>query len=352
MLFHLVRLQRRLRRQRSLCMSCILGLLAVSILGNSACYHYFDGQHKGQTVGDAIWYSFISITTIGYGDISAQSMPARLATIVFVVGLGLAVFSVVLGTGIEWVSENIDRTTRGLGKAYTKDHVIIVNFPSEARVRQIIRELRSDSEYRDKDIVIVSDSIEKIPFSDEEVIFIRGPVLEQETYERADAREAKMAIVLATSYHDTSSDAVVASAVSVLNHMNADSHIVAECLNPKHRSLFESVHCDAVVFSMQISGNLLAQEVHDPGISQLMDTITSNAVGTTLYSTWIPGSANVPYQELARKMLDLGANMLCVNRHRDCITCFRDAVPQEGDRIVYIGTERWDWDEMRAALNL
>jgi voltage-gated potassium channel len=161
-----------------------------------------------------------------------------------------------------------------------------------------------------------------------------------------------MAIVLATSYDDPNSDAVVASAVSVLNQIHAQMHIVAECLNPKHRALFDSVHCDAVVFSMQISGNLLAQEVHDPGIAQLLDTITSNSIGTTLYSTRVPHAISLSYQELARKMLDAGVNMVCVNRARDCVTCFRDMTPQPDDRIVYIGTQRWDWDELRHALQL
>lgn len=92
--------------------------------------------------------------------------------------------------------------------------------------------------------------------------------------------DCRMAIVLSPDYADRSSDAVVAAAVSVIDRIKPDIYIVAECGDAKHLPLFESCHCDSVVLGMSIAGNLLVQEVHDPGIAQLIDVLTSNRRGS------------------------------------------------------------------------
>lgn len=336
-----------MRRSRAMGFCFVVSLLLISVLGNSICFHLIEGNRRGLNFGDALWMSVISITTIGYGDISAETVGGRIATFVFVVLLGLGAFSVFIGMGIDWVSEQTTKVARGLANIDASDHILIVNFPSEERVRQILNELNADAQYRGKDVVIVTDKIERLPFSQDNVHFVRGPVLEQETYKRACAAQAKMVIVLATSYSDSGSDAVVASAISVINSFGTHTHIVGECLNPNHRMLFDSVQCDAVVYSMQISGNLLAQEVHDPGMSQLIDTLTSNLKGTTLYSTLVTESGELDYQELAKRLLDLDINMVCVNRGDESLTSFRDVKPIKGDRIIYAGTKRLVWPELK-----
>jgi len=277
----LVRLYRRARNLRSIGITAVLMLLTVSILGNAITYLYFDGPVKAEagttlTVGDALWYSVISITTIGYGDNYAESTGARLGTFVFVVVVGLAAFSVIVGMAIEGVTEFAVKAHRGMGEVIAQDHTLIVNYPSTAQVRQLIAELKADPHYDEGEIVIVADSLEALPFQEDNVLFVRGPILEEETYKRAKADKARLAIVLATSYADPNSDAVVASAVAVIERINPDLHTVAECINDSHRMLFASVHCDAIVCSSKISGNLLSQEAHDPGISRLIDTMTSN----------------------------------------------------------------------------
>ena len=299
--------------------------------------------------GDALWYSVVSITTIGYGDMSASSLGARLGTVIFIMLFGLAAFTILFGIVVDFITSFFIKGQLGMGKVSAKDHVLLVNFPGVARVQQLVEELRSDPSHHDRDIVVVSDKIEKLPASIEYVFFINGSPLQKETYERAQIGDARMALVLATSYDDPTSDAVVASAVSVINSIKGSIHIVAECLDEKHRMLFDSVRCDAVVPGLRIAGNLLVQEIDDPGVAQMIDVITSNLRGTTVFSLKVEEELpEVSYQELAKACLDSDINLLSVNRGSETYTHFRTIEVEKGDRLIYVAQNRIGWFDLVA----
>jgi len=345
----LSRWYRYMRRRRSVGVGLVLSLLLVSIFGNATAFYYFDGPLKGDdfTFGDALWYSVISITTIGYGDFYAESTGARWATVLFVVVLGLGVFSMLLGIAIDGATTFALREERGMGKAFASGHILIVNFPSVERVRALIDELRLEPGREQQEIVIVTDAIETMPFDGPDLLFVHGPVLNEATYQRASVHTAEMAIVLATNYEDPNSDAVTASAAAVIDRLRPEIHLVAECLESHHAMLFDTVNCDAIVNTLQISRNLLAQEVHDPGISQMVARLTSNQEGPLLYSCVAPaGAPEASYLELARQLIDRGANLLCVNRGDHSFTLFGDLRALPGDCVIYTATKRLSWDEL------
>ncbi len=343
----LARMFRRMRRRKALGFGVVLLAVLISLIGNAACFWAFDGREAGLTLQDALWYSVISITTIGYGDYSATSLGARIGTVVFIVGLGLAAFTVFLGMVVDWGTELAMRGRYGMGTAVAKDHVILVNFPSAFRVRRLIEELQSDVLATGREVVVVADSIEQLPFDLPNVLFVRGSPLEEETYQRAGIERAQMAIVLATSDDNVTSDAVTSSVVSVLDSIRPELQIVAECLDERHERLFRTVHCDGIVFGQVITDHLLAQEVADPGISRMIDTITSNVRGDTLYSTEVTGATTaVCYNDIAKALLDRDVNILCVNRGDTSYTRFREIQPQTGDRVIFLAETRHTWPEM------
>ncbi|MAY74012.1 MAG: hypothetical protein CMJ31_04660 [Phycisphaerae bacterium] len=338
----LIRMTRKLRARRYLGFMAVGAVLAVCVLLNAVCFWYFDRNAHGEEpldFGSAVWYSVISITTIGYGDYSATTPGARLSTALFIVLIGLSAFSVFFGMIVDAVNDAAGRGLKGLTNVLAKDHALIVNFPSESRVRQVIDEIRSDPEHANDEIVIVTDQIDELPFRLENVMFVRGSAHDAETYRRASAQHCRLAIVLSKSYDDPNSDAVVAAAVSVIDSIDTNIHIVAECLNEKHRELFKAVRCDAIVSGLRMAGNLLVQEVHDPGISRVMEVLTSNLEGDTLYST-LAERAGVDYTAMAGRLLDRGVNMLAVNRSDRVLTTFRGESSEPGDRVIYVAPKR------------
>ncbi len=344
---HLVRFCRQLRNNKQLSLSLILGFIIFCLLCNAICHYTCDGQANGMSFGDAVWTSIISITTIGYGDFYPESLGARIGMVIFIIIFGMSMFTVFLGMMIDWTTDMILKGKYGMGMALASNHVLIINFPSEARVKRLINELKSDSTRGQKEVVVISDKIEKLPFDMPDVLFIHGSPLEMETYERARIDSASLALVLATSYDDTNSDAVVASIVSVIENLRSDIHTVAECLDEKHSLLFKSVSCDSIIQGLKITDHMLVQEVFDPGVAQMIDVITSNIKGSTLFSTEVNESLPKKcYNDIAKGLRDHDINVISVNRGTKSHTSLKNITPEKNDRLIYIAASRLTWNEL------
>ena len=353
MIFRLNRLLAQIRRRKEIGLGVLLAVLVVSVLGNALTFFLFDRDLQDDlNIGDALWYSIVSITTIGYGDLTPVSMGARIGTTVFIIVLGLAAFTTAVGIGVDWILDLQFKERTGLSKALAKDHLLIVNYPNERRVRQIIDEFLGDPLHQRDEIVIVTDNVDSLPFSMKNVHFVRGSPLEEETYARANAGEARQAIVLSLGYDDPNSDSVNASIVSILEHLNPEIRTVAESLNVRHELLFKGSKNASIVHTFQISSNLLVQESQDPGANRLTQAITSNRVEGTLASTRVDEatSDSIGYPEIAKALLDHDVNLVGVLRAEDVHIQFRDLEMAEGDRLVYVAPERHDWQSIRTFL--
>ena len=349
------RLLRTISRRRGLRASALAGVLVFSVLGNTLTFFFFErSADPAPTIWDSFWYSVISITTIGYGDFSAESLGARIGTAVFIIVIGLAAFTTAIGLSLDWIVDLRNKERRGMGKSGARDHLIVVNFPNEARVRQIIEEYTRDSRHRDREIVVVTDQLDELPFSMANVLFVRGSPLEQETFERANIAHAKQAIVLSSGYDDPRSDSLVASIAFLIEHLNPETSVIVEALDPKHSVLFNVSERVSLVYTMQVANNLLVQEAQDPGVNLLTQAITSNVteIEETLASATVRGAPqdHLPYTEVAKKLLDNGVTLVGVVRNGSISVGLEDLQLAEGDGLVYISKIRHGWQELKALL--
>ncbi|MDA1128243.1 MAG: ion channel [Chloroflexi bacterium] len=343
----------RVRRRPGVGASFVVAALLISITGNAMTFYFFErGARPELSVADSFWYSMISITTIGYGDLTANTTGSRIGTIFFITLLGLTAFTASAGMLISWLIELQHNERTGRGRLFVKQHILIINYPSESRVRHIIDEFTSDPKHHDDEIAVVSDQVESLPFSHPNVYFVRGSPLEIDSYERAAISNAQKAIVLSTGYDDPTSDSIVASAASILHRLNPEVVVTAECIDPKHAVLFEDIANVSLVFPLQLANNLLVQESQDPGVSMLIQVITSNQMEGTLLSIRVESvpDKQVPYPHVAKHMLDHDINLVGVVRQGTVHLRFVDLSPVADDVLVYIGSSRLDWATVQESL--
>ncbi|GAA1962370.1 potassium channel family protein [Microbacterium aquimaris] len=85
-----------------------------------------------QSLGDAVWWSFVTITTVGYGDYFPATVSGRIVAVGLMIG-GVALIGVVTATLASWIVERVSTETGSV--AATQDQV--------DELRDEIRELKA-----------------------------------------------------------------------------------------------------------------------------------------------------------------------------------------------------------------
>jgi voltage-gated potassium channel len=239
------------------------------------------------TFGNALWWSIVTLTTVGYGDISPSTLAGRtIAVIDMFVGIGvLAAFSGTLASIL--VERNI-KEDQGMSAYKFEDHIILCEWNYRARV--ILKELRLDAHYQEKPIILIAN-IEKKPIDDENLFFIQGQVSD-ETLNRANLAKAKIVIILGDDSVDyTARDGKVILSTLTVESINPNVYTIVELVDEAYVQTCKRAKADEIIVSSELSSILISQAALNPGISKVVsDLLSSQDGGNQLYKVPIPKS--------------------------------------------------------------
>ncbi|QHC66380.1 two pore domain potassium channel family protein [Rathayibacter sp. VKM Ac-2759] len=118
-----------------------VGATALTIL--VAALAVLDAERGGggpiRDFGDAIWWAFVTVTTVGYGDFVPVSVTGRVVAVGLMVG-GIALIGVVTATLASWIVEQVSLETEKTAAA-TEEQVEALR-DEIAQLKELIRDLR------------------------------------------------------------------------------------------------------------------------------------------------------------------------------------------------------------------
>lgn len=235
---------------------------------------------------DAVWWSIVTLATVGYGDIAPTTLFGRLIAVVnMFIGIGLlATFSATMATIL------IGRKMKdylGMGERNLENHTILCGWNYRARV--ILNELSIDTQNQGKSMVLIAD-IERKPLDEIDFFFIKGQVCD-ETLHRANLVKAKTVIILGDdSLEDTARDAKAILSTLTVESINPDAYTIVELVDQAYVKTCKRANADEIIVSSDLSSMLISQAALNHGITKVIYEILRSENGNQLYKVPVPKS--------------------------------------------------------------
>ncbi len=245
---------------------------------------------------DAIWYTLVTLTTVGYGDITPNSVMGRVAAM-FLLIVGVALFGILSGKFASFLLDRQQKKGRGLiimGKM--KNHFIICGWkPGFEKILEGI--LFANPEIPAERIVIVNNAdrteIETVLANDKfkGVNFLYGDFTDEEILMKAQIKNAERVLILADSskqYSTLETDSRTVLGVITIKNLSPKVYCVAEIIDSKFEKHLSLARCDEIILTSDYEQNLLVQASAGKGMSHILRELVSEEDSSVIVLQDIP----------------------------------------------------------------
>jgi voltage-gated potassium channel len=252
---------------------------------------YVDPADDEVSLLDAFYYSTVSITTTGYGDIRPESDEARLVTTVIVTPARVLFLILLVGTTLEVLTERTRAAYRlSRWRRTLKDHVIICGFGTKGRAAATTL-LRNG--YRPNQLVAVDER----PAAREEATSmglsaVAGSATAQHALLEAGIVDA-VAVVVAVNRDDA---AVLATLTA--RELNPKAHVVAAVREDENAHLLHESGAHSVITSSSAAGRLLGLATTAPHITDVIEDLITVGAGLDIVERAVADDEIGPLEQL------------------------------------------------------
>ena len=305
-----------------------LGILALTVL---VVYvdrgGYRDSAHPGETLSlvDVVYYTTVTLSTTGYGDIAPATESARLTNAFVITPLRIAFLVVLIGTTLEVLaSQGREMFRAARWRRRMRNHVVVVGYGTKGR--SAIDTLVGNGRSRE-DIVVVDPSPTAVKEANNNgLTVVVGDATRRDVLRRAGVAQAEQVII--TTDRDDS------TVLSVLNarQLSARANIVAAVRESDNVSLVRQSGADSVITSADAVGRLLGLSAVSPALGSVIEDLLTSGEGLEV------AERDLLVPEVGRQPQSLPDQVIAVIREGQVHRYYDPAVTQlaRGDRLVVV----------------
>ncbi|MCF7797850.1 MAG: NAD-binding protein [Lentisphaeria bacterium] len=284
----------------------ILGLLwLILLLGGGAVYLFDRGSdgHSITNIFDAFWWAWVTMTTVGYGDLTPHSTTAKIAaSIMMFFSVALISFFTATISSI-FVARKI-REGRGLEKVNYHNHFIICGWNENAE--RMLEVLFQQAKGAWLQVVLVNDlPIEKIQdltqkFKSYDLAFVRGDFTKEQTLRNANVDKARAVFILPSqaAVDDEDADEKTTLTTYSIKAIAPKVKVYVYLRLRENRTNLRRAKADGIVVADEFSDFLSAVQLLKPGLPLFLSEVMR---GTDQHLTLVPVPRQFiekPYREL------------------------------------------------------
>jgi voltage-gated potassium channel len=331
--------------------------LLLNLLFGAAFYLAESVKQPGLGFWDSVWWSMVTMTTVGYGDYFPKTFVGRflVAYPALIIGIGLIGYS--LGVIAESMLEGFNQRHKGKAAMRFEDHLVICQCPSISRVLQLVAQFRAAHGDPHRPAVVVTSRLEELPveFRENSIHFVKGLPTSEDALTRAGVAKAAGVIVLAHDPNDEGSDAESFTAGTLVKLIEEDSgrpiSLVIELADRKNLRMMERVGANGIVPVEGITDMLLMQEMFNPGLRNLFEHLVTYKNGCEFYI--------VPHRLAGRRLCEVQIAAIEHPTSLQIVGAIRNGVTimtsdksfslEKTDKLVLLAEKRSDYDAFESS---
>ncbi|MDX6326554.1 MAG: voltage-gated potassium channel [Nocardioidaceae bacterium] len=288
---------------------------------------YTDNNDPARHVdlSDAIYYSTVTLSTTGFGDIAPASQTARLVNAFVITPLRIAFLILLIGTTLQLMAtqgREVFRATRW--RRRMDKHVVVVGYGTKGR--STIETLLSNGHSLDEIVVVDPNRLAIQEANNDGLTVVVGDATRRDVLRRAGVDKASQVII--TTDRDDS------TVLSVLNvrQLNASAYIVAAVRESDNVPLVRQSGADAVVTSSDAVGRLLGLSAVSPALGSVIEDLLSYGEGLEV------AERDLLVPEVGKRPQQLSDQVVAVVRDGNVHRYFDPVVTQlaRGDRLIVV----------------
>lgn len=262
------------------------------------------------------------------------------------VGVPIMVFGIgLLGYALSLLATALitskTKEIKGMASFSFQNHLVILNYPSLAKIQRILEEIRRDSALNHTPVVVVDELLEELPaeLQNVGVYYVRGNPARDETLQRAAIDHARYAVILTRNPADPVSDHLNLAITLAIEARKAEVMTLVECVDPQSEELLHKAGCDRIICNSRFDAHFISQELLNPGIQDVLDEILTLTRGQQFYLTPVVQSDS--FEALSHRCRAQGHLALGYRHHNQQFLNPADSVPvAAGDLLITLGPRR------------
>ncbi|UDY25090.1 potassium channel family protein [Nocardioides sp. Kera G14] len=311
-----------LTRRLLMALGILVGTVLIVYLDRKG---YRDSNGDGISLVDAIYYTTVTLSTTGYGDIAPASDFARLVNALVVTPARIGFLVLLIGTTLEVLA------TRGREQIRTarwrknmSHHVVIIGYGTKGR--SAVETLLNNGKDREHIVVVDPSAAALQDAHSDGLAVVTGDATRREVLRRAGVAEADH-VIITTNRDDTN----VLTALTV-RQLNPDSWIVAAVREEENVALMKQSGANSVITSADAVGRLLGLSSLSPTLGTVMEDLLTYGEGLEV------AERELLVTEVGKQPQQLPDQVIAVVRDERVFRYFDPVVTQlaRGDRLVVV----------------
>ncbi|MBC7277454.1 TrkA family potassium uptake protein [Nocardioides sp.] len=308
-------------------------LAAVAILVGTTLLVYFDrdayidnADPTGEvSLLDALYYTTVTLSTTGYGDIAPVADHARMINAFIITPARIAFLVLLIGTTLEVLTKqgrDLIRVARWRKKM--AQHIVVVGYGTKGR--SAVETLLSSGLSPEEFVVVDPDPVARSDAHSDGLAVVTGDATRREVLMRAGVTDAEQVII--TTNRDDSNVLTILT----VRQINPEAWIVAAARERENAPLMKQSGADSVITSADAVGRLMGLSTISPTLGAVMEDMLNSGLGLEV------AERDLLVNEVGKQPQQLSDQVIAVVRDEKVFRYFDPVVGtlSRGDRLIVV----------------